>query len=420
MLRCVRRGRDRCDNGGVTATDPEPAPTSIRSTSAVGHERRAALIGQTTLAWAAAGVIDFGIGHPQDAILPVNILRHAAARVMADGDAYPLQYGTEMGDGYLRLALAAFLTDTYGLPVEPEPIYITNGNSQALDQVCSVFTEPGDVVFVEEPSYFLALGIFRHHHLRIVGIPVDEQGLRIDALDAALATERPAFLYTIPTFQNPTGFTLPVERRERLVALAQEHEFLIVADEVYHLLSYGATPPPPMATYIESGVVLSLGTFTKILAPGLRLGWIQGDMPLLRQLADSAFMLSGGGLNPFTSAIVRTVIEQGDQHSYLAFLRGIYRDRVAVMDAALRHHFPATVTYDVPDGGYFFWLRFPDGIDTATFLPAAADHKVGFRCGSKFTADASLANYMRLSFAYYDSPTIERGIAALAQAIGNG
>jgi 2-aminoadipate transaminase len=400
----------------VTTIEPADTPPSERSTT-VGAERRAALIGQTTQAWAAADVIDFGIGHPQDAILPVDIMRKAAAQVMADGDAYPLQYGTEMGDGYLRLALASFLTDTYAMPVQPELIYITNGNSQALDQVCSVFTKPGDVVFVEEPSYFLALGIFRHHHLRIVGIPVDEQGLCIDALQAALTTERPAFVYTIPTFQNPTGFTLPVQRREQLVALAEEHEFLVVADEVYHLLSYGTPPPPAMASYIESGVVLSLGTFTKILAPGLRLGWIQAAVPLLRRMADSALMLSSGGLNPFTSAIVRHVIEQGDLHAYLDVLRSTYRARVAVMDAALQRHFPATVTYDVPNGGYFFWLRFPADIDTATFLSAAAEHKVGFRCGSKFTADASLANYMRLSFAYYDSPTIERGIASLAQAI---
>jgi 2-aminoadipate transaminase len=385
-----------------------------------GHEialdpaRRAALIAQTTQAWAPPDVVDFGIGHPQDAILPTELFRSAMAKGI---EPYPLQYGTELGDGYLRLALAQFLTEAYGVACEPEPIFITNGNSQAIDLVCSVFTKPGDVVFVEEPSYFLALDIFRQHRLRIVGIPVDEHGLRIDALEAALTVDHPAFIYIIPTFQNPTGYTMPVERRERLVALAKEHEFLIAADEVYHLLSYTSSVPPPMAGYIESGVVLSLGTFTKILAPGLRLGWIQAAMPLIQRLADAGFIVSGGGLNPFTSAIVKTLVEDGSLRNYLDFLRTTYRERVMVMDASLSAHFPKSVGYYVPDGGYFFWLRFPSEIDTATFLPKAAEHKVGFRSGSKFTVDGSLANYMRLSFAYYNSPTIERGIAALAKAV---
>jgi 2-aminoadipate transaminase len=346
--------------------------------------------------------------------LPTELFRVAMAKGI---EPYPLQYGTELGDGYLRLALADFLTDAYGVVCDPEPIFITNGNSQAIDLVCSVFTKPGDVVFVEEPSYFLALDIFRQHHLRIVGIPVDEHGLRIDALEAALTVERPAFIYVIPTFQNPTGYTLPVQRRERLVALAKEHQFLIAADEVYHLLSYTASVPPPMAAYVDSGVVLSLGTFTKILAPGLRLGWIQAAMALIERLANAGFIVSGGGLNPFTSAIVKTLVEDGSLRNYLHFLRTTYRERVMVMDASLSAHFPKTVKYYVPAGGYFFWLRFPEGTDTATFLANAAEHKVGFRSGSKFTVDGSLANYMRLSFAYYDSPTIERGIAGLAQAI---
>ena len=337
---------------------------------------------------------------------------------MANGiEPYPLQYGTELGDGYLRLALAEFLTEAYGVECDPEPMFITNGNSQAIDQVCSVFAKPGDVVFVEEPSYFLALDIFRQHHLRIVGIPVDENGLRLDALEAALAKERPAFIYVIPTFQNPTGYTLPLDGRERLVALAQEHQFLIVADEVYHLLSYTGSVPPPMAAWVDSGVVLSLGTFTKILAPGLRLGWIQAAMPLIQRLANAGFIVSGGGLNPFTSAVVKTLVEDGSLRNYLDFLRTTYRERVMVMDAALTNHFPSVVRYYVPAGGYFFWLQFPPGTDTATFLPKAAEHKVGFRSGSKFAVDASLANYMRLSFAYYDSPTIQSGISALAKVV---
>src|SRR6478736_3447273 len=184
------------------------------------------LIAQTTQCWAAPEVTDFGIGQPQDAILPVDILHKAASQQAAEGRRHSLQYGTEFGDGHLWLALADFLSAHYAIAVDPEPIFITNGNSQAIDIVCTTFTQPGDVVFVEEPSYFLALDIFRNHHLKIVGIPVDEHGLSIDALEVALKQHAPTLIYTIPAFHNPTGVTLSAGRRQRLVELAVQHGFL--------------------------------------------------------------------------------------------------------------------------------------------------------------------------------------------------
>lgn len=384
----------------------------------ISEQKRQKLITQTTQAWAVPGVTDFGVGQPHDLILPLDILQKAAVKQLNSGARHPLQYGSEFGDGYLRLALAEFLSGAYGIPVDPEPIFITNGNSQALDMVCTVFAKPGDTVFVEEPSYFLALDIFRNHHLKIVGIPLDADGLSIEALEEALKMHRPAFLYTIPAFQNPTGFTLSVERRQRLLELSQQHNFLIVADEVYQLLNYTVTPPQPMAAFVESGSVLSLGTFSKILAPGLRLGWIQAAQPLINRLASTGYVISGGGLNPFTSAIVRTVIEEGWQQEYLAALRTIYQRRVEVMDAGLRAHFPVHVAYVKPGGGYFFWLRFPEEIDTNDFLGGAARRKVGFRPGSKFAANGGLRNYMRLSFAFYGEEEIEKGIEVLGQVVG--
>lgn len=383
----------------------------------ISEQKRQKLITQTTQAWSVPGVTDFGVGQPQDTILPLEILRNAAAKQLGSGDLHPLQYGSEFGDGYLRLALAKFLSEVYAIPVDPEPIFITNGNSQALDLVCTIFAKPGDTVFVEEPSYFLALDIFRNHHLKIVGIPVDGDGLSVDALEAALKEHRPAFLYTIPAFQNPTGFTLSLQKRQRLVELSQQHDFLIVADEVYQLLNYSMTPPKPMAAFVESGTVLSLGTFSKILAPGLRLGWIQAAQPLINRLATTGYVISGGGLNPFTAAIVRIVIEEGWQRQYLEHLRQLYRQRVEVMDSGLRQHFPPQVEYVKPGGGYFFWLRFPEQIDTNDFLSEAARLKVGFRPGSKFSAEGRLRNFMRLSFAFYGEEELARGIETLAQVV---
>ena len=198
---------------------------------------------------------------------------------------------------------------------------MTAGASQALDLICTLYTQPGDVVFVEEPSYFLALRIFADHRLRVVGVPTDAEGLRIDALEELLRQQRPAFLYTIPTHQNPAGFTLPLARRRRLVELAQQHGFLVVADEVYHLLSYGAPPPPPLASWAATGAVLALGSFSKILAPGLRLGWLQAAPEHIHRLVTSGLLDSGGGLNPFTSGLVRVALERGWQEEHLGRLR---------------------------------------------------------------------------------------------------
>jgi len=391
---------------------------SFRKASGTNERAAAsALIAQTTQCWAAPDVTDFGIGQPQDAILPAGILHEAALQQAIEGRRHSLQYGTEFGDGQLRLALADFLSEHYAIAVDPEPIFITNGNSQALDIVCTAFTQPGEVVFVEEPSYFLALDIFRNHHLKVVGIPVDEHGLSIDALEAALEQHRPTLIYTIPAFHNPTGVTLSAERRQRLVELAVQHGFLVVADEVYQLLDYVGDAPRPMAAYIDSGHVLSLGTFSKILAPGLRLGWIQAAMSLLQRLAKTAYVVSGGGLNPYTSSIVQYVIEQGWQAEYLQTLRTIFRGRTDVMHKALVRHFPQDVAYAKPAGGYFFWLKFAPETDTMQFLSKARDLKVGFRAGSAFSVSGGQRNFMRLSFAFYDADRIESGIETLAQAV---
>ena len=169
-----------------------------------------------------------------------------------------------------------------------------------------------------------------------MSIATDEHGVRIDALEDALRTHKPALFYVIPTHQNPSGATLPLDRREQLVALSQEHGFLVVADEVYHLLSYNAAPPPPLARYAAGGTVLSINSFSKILAPGLRLGWVQAAPDHIQRLVNSGLLDSGGGLNPFTSALVRVVLEEGLQDTYLAHLHETYRARIAALDNALR------------------------------------------------------------------------------------
>ena len=229
-------------------------------------------------------------------------MRQVAAERFAEGDTELLNYGFPQGDGRFRWALAAFLSRGYGTELPPQQLMITAGASQALNLICTLFTSPGDTVFVEEPSYFLALRILQEdHRLNAVPIPTDEHGLMLPAVEEALTRHRPTFLYTIPTYQNPTGRTLSESRRQQLLALAEEHDFLIIADEVYHLLDFGTPPPAPFASAADTGRVLSLGSFSKILAPGLRLGWVQTAAQRARQFAASGLVDSGGGLNHFTS-----------------------------------------------------------------------------------------------------------------------
>ncbi len=367
----------------------------------------------------APGQIDLGVGQPGFDLLPLAVLRRAAAVALMAEDPACLNYGYEQGDGRFRHALAQFLTAEYGFSVAAGDLLVTNGASQGLDLICTLFTRPGDTVLVEEPTYFLALRIFADHGLRVVGIPTAHNGLDLDALEAILARHRPVLLYTIPTFQNPSGVTLPLDSRERLVALSAAHNFLIVADEVYQLLHYTVTPPPPLAYWVESGRVLSLGSFSKILAPGLRLGWIQAAAPLLARLTGSGLLDSGGGLNPFTSNVVRIALEKGWQAAHLAHLRQTYQRRLAAMAAALASHLGGIARFTVPDGGFFFWVALDEGVDTAVLLPAAHQHQTGYQPGVKFSSRGTLRHYLRLSFAFYDEATLVSGTRRLQQVFSN-
>ncbi|MGD2271300.1 MAG: PLP-dependent aminotransferase family protein [Desulfobacterales bacterium] len=363
------------------------------------------------------GMINLGIGQPSISLLPVDILRQAAAHRSKKGDPSILQYGTEPGNGYFRLALSKFLSDGYGIPVGVDQLFVTAGATQGLNMICTYFTRPGDTIFVEEPSYFLALHLFADCHLNVVSLPVDTDGLIIDALEEKLRKHQPAFIYTVPTFHNPSTVTLSADRREKLVDLSATHDFFIVADEVYHLLAYTVTPPPPMMAYDTAGTVLSLGSFSKILAPGLRLGWIHAAPDLFSRLAQSGLLLSGGGLNPFTSGVVQSVLELGLQHDHLSYLKEIYTKRSAALSAALHDHLPPDVGHSEPQGGFFIWLCLPEQIDAETFRNRARDQMVDFQPGIHFSSRQTLRNHIRLSYSYYEVAELREGVRRLAGVI---
>jgi 2-aminoadipate transaminase len=361
------------------------------------------------------GMIDLGVGTPDFEHLAHDLLRRAAEACFARNDPSFLQYGTEQGHGYFRIALAKFLSQEFGSPVDPDTLFATNGISNALDMICAFFTHPGDTIFVEEPTYFLALRIFADHDLRIISIQTEEDGLVVEDLEKKLVQVQPKFLYIIPTFQNPGGATLSRERRERLVDLSQEHDFIIVADEVYHFLNYSDQQITPFAAYTDLETVISLNSFSKILAPGLRLGWMQAHPNIIKRMTSSGLLDSGGGLNPFASAIVRELIEAGDLEKNVAQLTATYHSRLAMMDSALHQELPQAI-FKTPKGGFFFWVRLPS-IDGGELREKAREFNVGFRQGALFSSRGGMRDYIRLCYTFYGEDDIEDGIRRLRQSL---
>jgi DNA-binding transcriptional MocR family regulator len=363
--------------------------------------------------------IDLSIGQPGTSLLPLAAMAQAAQHCLSQGNSYLLAYGAERGNWYFHNALAGFLSEQYKLSLNPDHFFTTTGISQGLDFICSLFTRPGDTIFIEKPTYSLALGIFADHRLNVVGLPMDEDGLIIESLEEELAHQTPVFVYTIPTFHNPTGHTLSAARREKLVQLSRKYNFLIVADEVYQLLAYTGMPPAPLAKYTQAATVLSLGSFSKILAPGLRLGWIQTHPDLMKRLTTTGLINSGGGLNPFTSAIVQSAIELGLQEKQLSHLKKAYLQRKNALNSALRENLSDSdsVSFVESDGGFFTWLQLPQQVDAEKLLPEAHKHDVSFAPGSFFSPRRDLKNYLRLSFAYYEESELVEGAKRLAAVI---
>ena len=369
------------------------------------------------------GVIDLGWGHPSPHLHPVDTLRQAAEITLADGAPIPLQYGATQGYGPLLHSLAEFLSsqESYTAPVSPDELFLTGGASQAIDHATTLFTRTGDTVLVEEPTYYLIQSIFEDHGLNVVGVPTDNDGLRMDALEAMLEspdTPRPSMLYIIPTYQNPSGSVLPSDRRRKLVELAHRHRFLVLADEVYNLLYYGDPPPPPIASFdtSEEGCVISLGSFSKILAPGLRTGWLQARPPIIQRFATAGLTISGGGLNHFTSTLIHAVLEHGMLQENIARLRQTYAERVSAMTVTLREQLGDAVEFITPGGGYFFWITFTEGTNTDDLLPVAQERGVNYRPGTAFSASGAFTNAIRLAFALYEPDMLAEGIRRISQA----
>lgn len=349
-------------------------------------------------------------GHPSAELLPKVLLTHMRATLAAT-DVTPLQYGAEAGEMALREVLAAWLTAEEAR-TDPERLFITAGASQGLSLLCTLFTQAGDRVLVEDPTYHLALAVFRDHRLRIVSLPPGEP--RLEGLEAALARFRPKLVYLVPSFANPTGATLDAAQQARLLEACEQWGALLVADEVYRLLAFDGKAPPSLARQ-EGTRAVSLGSFSKILAPGLRLGWLEADPALCAQLERSGLLRSGGGLNPLVGALVAPFIADGSLRQHLQLLRRELAGRASALSAALRHMLP-TARFSEPSGGYFIWLEVP-GLSSAAARAQAQQRGVDYLPGPYFSPTGRFGGFLRLAFAPYGAEHLQEAARRLAALV---
>lgn len=367
------------------------------------------------------GFVEFAFGEPDPSLLPVGLVRDAAAAALGARGAGALAYGSNAGPEALRAAIAGRSATREGLALSPDDVLVSGGNSQALGQVMTMLTEPGDVVYVECPTYNLALSIIADHPVEVRGVPMDDEGLQVDAL-AALVREaraggrRPRLLYTIPTFHNPAGVSLSGPRRAALLALARHEELILVEDDVYRELAYEGEAPAALRALDPEAPVVRLGSFAKSLAPGLRLGWFDAPHALRRRLAADGVLESGGCVSQFPAHVVAALLEGVAYDTHLDELRRAYAARRDTLVAALSDGLPAGCSFTTPAGGFFVWLTLPEGLRSSELLEVAENHRVGFAPGLRFRTDGADGS-LRLAFSLYDEASLAEGARRLAAAV---
>ncbi len=362
------------------------------------------------------GVISFAGGLPDPRLFDAAGLRAAFARALGDDVAgRALQYSTTEGDPALRERIAGLLTGR-GLPTTADELIVTSGSQQALTLVATLLLEPGSVVLVEEPGYLAALQAFRLAGARLMPVACDEEGLLPEALEAAVDRERPVLLYTVPTFQNPTGRTLPDRRRREVARIAAERGLWILEDDPYGELRYSGEPAGHIAALPEvADRVLALSTLSKIAAPGLRIGWVRAPAGVRRQLviAKQAADLHTSTVDQAASAIW---LGEVDLAAHVRRLCEVYGARRDALLGGLADALPPGSTWNEPGGGMFVWARLPEGWDAAELLSAAIERDVAFVPGAPFFAGPPDAATLRLSFTTHPPAEIAEGLRRLRTA----
>jgi 2-aminoadipate transaminase len=359
----------------------------------------------------ARDVITFSGGFPATEALPVAALRRLTAELLDEDPAGALQYSPTEGVASVRATVADLLDETQGHRPDLGDVLVTSGGIEALQLLSRVLLEPADEVLVEAPSYLGALMAFRGFEARVTGVPMDELGLRVDELEASLSRHRPKLLYVIPDHQNPTGLSLAAERRAALVATCRRHGVLLVEDVAYRELGFAGHAAPSLLS-LGPDVVVQIGTFSKIFAPGLRLGWAVGPRQVVAAMT-AAKQNSDQCAGAFGQRLMERYVRGGHLQAHLVDARELYRQRAAAMLGALEQHMPPGVTWTRPAGGFFVWLTAGPDVDTRSLTQAAARLGVAYVPGAPFYADSRGSNQLRLAFSRATESQIAEGIARL-------
>ena len=372
-----------------------------------------------------AGSIPLFAGHPSHDLLPIAGIQRTVDAVLRGRSVTQLfDYGVERGNPQLVDFLVKRIGRVESLDISRENIMIIGGSTWGVDMIADQMTQAGDIVLVDAPSYRDALHIFRDHRLAMCDVPIDEGGIIVAEMERRLQElaargQVPKFYYVVPNFQNPSGITMPEDRRRDIIELSRRYGFVIVEDDVYNDISFQDELPPSLYALAGGENVLRMGTFSKTLAPGLRIGWLIGSADRIAGFIGSGVLTMGGGANPFTAAIVAEYCRSGEWEAHVRWLRGQYRSRRDFALEALESAMPATVRFTRPGGGYFIWLRLPRSLQVADLAEPAREQNVYFAPGTGFFVDPTDGeHHLRLSYSFVPLDDLRAGIEILGDLIG--
>ena len=365
-------------------------------------------------------IISFAGGLPAPQAFPVKEIEEICCRILREKGDIALQYGPTEGEPPLREELAKWMSRD-GKTAKPENILITSGSQQGLDILAKVFVDPGDILIVELPSYIGGLQAFGAYRANLIGVEQDDHGMRMDRLEMTLTElskneKKPKFIYVVPDFQNPSGVTLTLERRKRLLELAYEHEVPVVEDSPYRDLRFTGEPQPAIYSLDMQNQTIVLGTFSKIFCPGLRLGWMEAPAEWMDKMitAKQSMDLATSTLNQLIAA---EYMRLGHLPGQIETIKKLYGNKRAVMLSALEKYMPKGVRWTKPEGGLFLWVELPKTMNATELFPKAVEQKVAYVVGSAFHCDGKGHNTMRLNFSYPSEEQIDEGIKRLATMI---
>jgi 2-aminoadipate transaminase len=363
-------------------------------------------------------VISFAGGLPDPASFPKEKVAEILSKLLTEKGEIYLQYGGSKGNAE-GIEAVLFQMKKRKIISKPENIIITSGSQQAVDIMTKILIDPGDTILVEDPTFVGALGVFRNYQANIEGITLLEDGIDLDQLLSKVKTKKKIkFFYLIPNFHNPSGLTMSIEKRKKVLEIAREYDFLILEDDPYGELYFsgGLEGVQPIKSFDREGRVVYTSSFSKTISPGVRLAWVEA-LPEMIDRFDMAKQMLDVCSNPLMQGLAWEMCRSGFLDKHIEKLRSIYRSRAKAMLAALKKHMPENVRWTVPKGGFYIWLTLPQGVDTLDMLKSAIEQDVVYVVGSAFSPSWESKNCLRISFCHETEEVIAEGIKRLANSI---